>query len=171
MPGYVIHLAIGEEYLKMYPDEIKNYKDFIDGIIYPDTVEDKSKTHYGPKTSRVNLRNFFFDRDINTDFNKGMFLHLVTDYLFYNKFLKKFSKQQLHDDYDILNKELEKEFQVKIPDKIKGEIFYKEGKTKILDIEKINNFIRETAKNNLNDIKISVLNNDKEWLTIRSLNH
>ena len=42
MAGYVIHLAVGEEYLRNYPNEIKNYNDFIEGIIYPDSVTDKS---------------------------------------------------------------------------------------------------------------------------------
>lgn len=108
MAGYVIHLAVGEEFLRMYPNEIKNYNDFIDGIIYPDLVNDKALTHYGPKSSQVHLDEFFKNSDINNDFNKGYFLHLVTDYLFYNKFLKVFSKKDIYDDYDSLNERLEK---------------------------------------------------------------
>ncbi|HIU52041.1 MAG TPA: hypothetical protein IAB70_05445 [Candidatus Merdicola faecigallinarum] len=169
MAGYVIHLAVGEKYLKFYPNEIKNYDDFIQGIIYPDSVADKSLTHYGPKSSEVNLRDFFNDRDINNDFDKGYFLHLVTDYLFYNKFLKTFSKKYIYDDYDILNEALEKEFQVKIPSKVKDEVFYKTGKTKILDLKETIEFITETAKSNLKEIKTAVLNGDKNWLEIRPL--
>ena len=88
MAGYVIHLAVGEEFIRNFPNEITNYEDFIKGIIYPDSVEDKSLTHYGEKSSKVNLKLFFNERDILDDFNKGYFLHLVTDYLFYNKFLR-----------------------------------------------------------------------------------
>ena len=52
MAGYVIHLAVGEQFLKNFPNEIKNYEEFIKGIIYPDNVIDKSQTHYGPKSSK-----------------------------------------------------------------------------------------------------------------------
>ncbi len=169
MAGYVIHLAVGEEFLRNYPNEINNYNDFVEGIIYPDSVTNKSLTHYGPKSSMVNLKEFFKDRDINNDFDKGYFLHLVTDYLFYNKFLKTFAKEYIYDDYDILNKELENKFKVKIPIKVRDKVFYKSGKTKILNFEDTVNFIQETAKYNLNDIKKAVLNKDENWLKIRPL--
>ena len=169
MAGYVIHLAVGEEYLRNHPNEIKNYNDFIDGIIYPDSVTDKSLTHYGPMSSQPNLKEFFSDRDINSDFNKGYFLHLVTDYLFYNKFLKVFSKKYIYHDYDILNKELQEKFQVKIPDKVKDKVFYETGEPKILNLEKTIDFIKEAAKHDLNDIKSAVISDDKNWLEIRPL--
>lgn len=169
MAGYVIHLAVGEEFIKLHPNEIKDYEKFIEGIIYPDGVSDKSLTHYGSKSSKVNLKAFFNERDILDDFNKGYFVHLVTDYLFYNKFLEFFSSEYIYNDYDILNKELEEEFKVKIPDKIKNKVFYKEGKTTILNLEKVKEFIRKTAKYNLDDIKKAVLNNDSNWLEIRKL--
>lgn len=169
MAGYIIHLAVGEEFLKNFPNEIKNYDDFIEGIIYPDSVKDKSLTHYGPKSSQVNLRDFFNKREIEDDFNKGYFLHLVTDYLFYNKFLEIFSKQYIYNDYDILNKDLEKEFQVKIPNKIKDEVFYLDGKTQILSLEKTMKFIRKTAKYDLRNIRKSVFEGDPNWLEIRPL--
>lgn len=169
MAGYIIHLAVGEEFLRNYPNEIKKYDDFIEGIIYPDSVTDKSLTHYGPKSSMTNLKEFFIDRDIKEDFDKGYFLHLVTDYLFYNRFLKVFSKKYIYNDYDILNKSIEKEFKVKIPKKIKDKVFYKSGRTQILNLKKTIKFIKETAKYDLNDIKKAVFNNDENWLKIRPL--
>ena len=87
MPGYIIHLAVGNEFIKNHPTEILDKDKFIDGVIYPDLTYDKSKTHYGPKSSMTNLKNFFLDKEIDTDFNKGYCMHLITDYLFYNKFL------------------------------------------------------------------------------------
>ena len=41
MPGYVIHLAIAEKYLEKNKNE--KYNDFIDGVIYPDEINDKYK--------------------------------------------------------------------------------------------------------------------------------
>lgn len=169
MAGYVIHLAVGEEYLRNFPNEIINYKEFIDGIIYPDSVTDKSLTHYGPKSSQVHLDQFFKDKDLDTDFNKGYFIHLVTDYLFYNKFLTVFSKKYMYNDYDILNKSLEDRFKVKIPDKIKNSVFYNNGETKILNLDDTIKFIKETASYDINFIKTEVLKGNKDWLTIRPL--
>ena len=167
MAGYIIHLAVGEEYIRQHKNVIKNYNEFINGVIYPDNVTDKSLTHYGPKSSQVHLDKYFEERDIQTDFEKGYFLHLVTDYLFYNKFLEKFSKQILHNDYDLTNKEIESEFKVNIPSCITNRVFYKEGETQILNLEKTIQFIRETSNIKLETIKKAVLNGDKYWLTIK----
>ena len=142
MAGYVIHLAVGEEYLRIHTGDINDYDKFIEGIIYPDSVTDKSLTHYGPKSSQVNLRKFFNDRDIEDDFNKGYFIHLVTDYLFYNKFINTFSKKYIYNDYDILNKKLEEAFNVKIPLKIKEKVHYSSGITKILKLNDTIKFIK-----------------------------
>ncbi len=169
MAGYVIHLAVGEEYIRKYPNEINNYEDFIEGVIYPDSVTDKSLTHYGPTSSQVNLKRFFADKDINTDFNKGYCIHLITDYLFYNKFLTVFSSNYIYNDYDILNKELESKFKVKIPLKVRNKVFYSTGETKILNLNDTIKFIEETSSNNINDIKKAVLNENKNWLEIRPL--
>ncbi len=169
MAGYVIHLAVGEEFIRNFPNEIKNYEEFIEGIIYPDSVSDKSITHYGEKSSSVNLKAFLSEKDIESDFNKGYFLHLVTDYLFYNKFLTIFSSEYIYNDYDILNKKLEKKFKVKIPIQVKEKVFYKDGEAKILNLEEVIKFIENTAKYDLNYIKEAVLKNDKNWLEIRPL--
>lgn len=169
MAGYIMHLAVGEEYRRNYPDQINNEDEFIKGILYPDLTHDHSKTHYGPKSSQVNLKSFFNNRDINSDFHKGYLIHLVTDYLFYNKFLKKFSKKDIYTDYDITNMELKNEFNVKIPEEVIDMIFFKNGETKIIDLEETKDFIRKTGKYNLEDIKEAVLNDDPFWLTIRPL--
>ena len=168
MAGYVIHLAVAEAYIKKHPKDIDDYKKFIEGVIFPDSVSDKSITHYGEKSSKVNLRCFLEENEINDDYNKGYFLHLVTDYIFYNKLLECFSKD-IYNDYDILNKELQEKFDVKIPENIKENVFYKEGKTKILELKSVIKFIEEVSDYKLSEIKESVLRNDKYWFEIRNL--
>ena len=170
MAGYVIHLAVAEEYKKNYPSDIDNYEKFINGIKYPDSVKDKSLTHFGPKSSKVNLKAFFTEKDILDSFNKGYFLHLVTDYLFYNKYLELFSKE-IYNDYDILNNNLVKRYNIKITEDIKDKVFFKEGKTKILKESEVIKFIESTAKYRLEDIKEKVLSNDEYWLSIKQLKH
>lgn len=168
MPGYVIHLAVANQYIVKHPEDIKDYNKFIDGVIYPDGVTDKSTTHYGPKSSKVNLKSFLDTNKIDDDFNKGYFLHLVTDYLFYNRFLDYFSKD-IYNDYDILNKTLEEKYHVKLPEKAKDKVFYKTGETKILNLENVIKFIEETSDFTLEDIKKEVLNNDVKWSQFKTL--
>lgn len=168
MAGYIIHLAVAETYIKKHPKDIKEYEKFIEGVIFPDSVSDKSITHYGEKSSKVNLKHFLVENEINDDYNKGYFLHLVTDFIFYNKFLECFSKD-IYNDYDILNKRLQERFEVKLPDKVKASVFYKDGETKILNLESVTKFIEEVSTYKLDDIKDKVLENDSYWLEIRPL--
>lgn len=168
MAGYVIHLAVAEAYIKKHPNDIKNYDEFIKGVVFPDSVSDKSFTHYGEKSSKVHLDKFLSENDLDNDYNKGYFLHLVTDYLFYNKFLQYFSKD-IYNDYDILNKPLQEKYNVKITDDIKDKVFYKTGTTKILNLEDVINFIENASEYKLEDIKNEVLNHNEFWLEIKQL--
>ena len=170
MAGYVIHLAVAEEYIKKHKNQIEDYNKFIEGIIYPDSVKDKSLTHYGKKSSKVILNDFFKENTIDTCFEKGYFLHLVTDYLFYNNFLEYFSKD-IYEDYDISNKYLIEKYNVNIPENVKNKIFYKEGDTKVFTIESICKFIEKTSEYDIEDIKEQVLKDNKFWSTLSNLKH
>lgn len=168
MAGYVIHLAVAESYIKKHEDDIKDYNRFIEGVIFPDSISDKSITHYGEKSSKTDLKAFLEDNKIDNDYNKGYFLHLVTDYIFYNKLLKYFSKD-IYNDYDILNEKLQKKFNVTLPENIKDKVFYKEGKTKVLKLENIIKFIEDVSDYKLAEIKERILDNDTYWLEIKEL--
>ena len=85
MPGYVIHLAVGKVYSQN--NEINDLERFKEGIIAPDIEEDKSKSHYGPYSSSPGLNEFLEKQGIKDSYNEGYFLHLLTDYLFYNKYI------------------------------------------------------------------------------------
>ena len=56
MPGYVIHIAVANEYIRK--NNLRNPEEFIRGVIAPDDVEDKSLTHYGKYSSRTNLKQY-----------------------------------------------------------------------------------------------------------------
>lgn len=172
MPGFVIHLATANEYIKKHKNEIKNKHDFFQGCIYPDmtTKEGKKQTHFGESSAAVVLRNFFSSFDINTDYNKGYFLHLVTDYIFYNKLLPHTSKD-IYNDYDILNRYLIEKYNVPICDSIKDKVFFKEGQTKILSKELAEITIDKASANNLESIKKEILSTDyiEKWDLIKKL--
>ena len=167
MAGYVIHLAIAEEYLKKHKDVKEDYDEFIKGVIYPDSVTDKSLTHYGIKSSKVILKDFLQDNEINNSYMRGYFLHLITDYLFYNKYFEKFSKD-IYNDYDILNKRLIEKYNVVLPENIQNNVFYKEGETKILTMELAIKIIDEISDLNLNAVEKEIRENpnDEKWSKI-----
>lgn len=167
MPGYVIHLAVAKEYLNKNKEINEN--EFIEGVIYPDSVKDKSLTHYGKGSSYTNLFKFLTHKDINTIFNRGYFLHLLTDYLFYNRYIDTFSKD-IYNDYDLLNRKLIEKYDLKIPDKIKDSVFFKkEGELKILSMEIIDNLVRDISIMNINELAKEILKDPEKWTKIREL--
>lgn len=161
MAGYVIHLAIAEEYLKNNKGRKENNKEFIEGVIFPDSVKDKAQTHYGAKSSKVNLYKFLKENKIDNSFTRGYFLHLLTDYLFYNKYITCFSSD-IYNDYDILNLSLINKYNVNLPEKIEDKVFFKKGKLKILSHDIVEKLIKNISSMNLDSIKNDIYKNPKE---------
>ena len=163
MPGYVIHLAIAKEYLKINKE--KNIEEFLEGNIYPDLVKPKKDSHYGESPKNTNLKSFLENNDINTSFKRGHFLHLIADYIFYNKYILEIPEGGLYNDYDLTNKELIEKYNVDIPEKIKENVYFKEGKTKVLHLDIITKLIKEVSVLNLEQVKKETLNNEVKWNT------
>ena len=99
MPGFNIHLAIGKRYIEKQKNIIKNENSFYNGLVAPDLVTNKKVSHYTAETNTSNLEKYLQgkvrldlylkENKVETDFEKGVFLHLFTDYLFFNEFFKK----------------------------------------------------------------------------------
>ncbi len=91
MPGLSIHYAVATHSTKQ--NNITNLQDYINGSFYPD-LDQKLSRHYSdpnvnPETitglqKKVNLQAYIKEHSLNSDFEKGYFMHLVTDYLFYH---------------------------------------------------------------------------------------
>ena len=172
MPGFVIHTAIGAEYIKKHPNEIKEQSQFFKGILAPDLKsikngEDKSKLHYGiwGKYQTITyIDEFLKDKkvDMKKDYWKGYFFHLLTDHYFYNIDFKdehsqiKNNKDTFYKDYDCLNKDLIKKYNLINIDEFKEYIFFINEQPKYLNLEKIIKFID----------KISSFDIDKKIKTI-----
>lgn len=166
MAGFIIHLAIGEQYIKKHKEEIKNKNEFINGIIAPDLDEkmtdiekNKSKSHYGDwkdNKTITNIDKFLKDKEVNMgkDYWKGYFLHLLTDYYFYNIIFHKEYMQSLENnekfyyDYDCLNGELIKKYKelekYKV-EQIKKYIDILKEKPKYLKLDKVILFIEKIS--------------------------
>lgn len=169
MPGYVIHLAVAEEYLKKHNNNEENYNEFIEGVISPDNTNDKSKTHYGNGSSNTNLYKFILSNELTNSFIRGHFLHLLTDYLFYNQYIEYFSND-IYNDYDILNSTLINMYNVKLPSKIENQVFFKEnGTLKIITLELVQNLITNISNLNIDTVANEIKLFPEKWTTIRPL--
>lgn len=161
MPGYVIHLAIAQEYLRKHNK--KKSEDFILGSIEPDFTTDKTKTHYGKSPAYTNLKEYLENNKIDDDFKQGYFLHLVTDYLFYNYYLNEIRKPQIYEDYDVTNKTLIEKYKIDLPEKVKDKIFFKNGSPEILTVKLACKVIDEVSEYTLEEIAKEVIEGSDRW--------
>lgn len=149
MPGYVIHLAVGKVYSQH--NKIKDLQRFERGIIMPDTIKDKSKSHYGPASSQPDLNKFIQINGISSSYDEGYFLHLFTDYLFYNRFLKRW-EPSIYEDYDKLNAGIIQRYNIELMEEIKGAVRFKTGTLTLLSEEQIYHFIETVGRINVREI-------------------
>ena len=149
MPGYVIHLAIGKRYIDI--NHVIDANGFLKGCIMPDLL-DKEKSHYGDSSSNPDFQRFLTSNQLNTAYNQGYLLHLITDYLFYNRYLRDFSDEIYHD-YNKLNGFLIKKYNIDIPPEIREIVGDEKGKPKILTEDSICRFIEAIANIDLQKCK------------------
>lgn len=93
MASSAIHLAIAKKYLEKNP--LLDYKKVIGGTLYPDAADDNDKSHYtdinrgndnvSHVRGKVDLYKYLCEHEVLDDFELGWFLHLVTDYLFFDE--------------------------------------------------------------------------------------
>lgn len=144
MPGFVIHLAVAKKQIKL--DNIENEEDFIKGVIAPDLLKKQSiESHYGVSFGKPEWEKYFKNYDLKTDYNKGYFLHLITDYIFYSKYVTDW-KPEIYDDYDVLNDILIEKYDLKIPKEIESYVGSQNKPLTILNLDDIITFI-ETVGN------------------------
>ncbi len=139
----MIHLAVGSVYAQKYP--VTDMNAFMQGIIAPDRAQDKAKSHYGPYSSRPDLQSFIEEHPAFDAYTEGYFVHLLTDHLFYNRFLEKWDPQ-IYDDYNRLNAGIIQRYGITLPAEIKDVVKYKTGPLVLLDENRIYGFI-EAAGN------------------------
>lgn len=171
MPGYVIHIVIANEYIRKHQGEIKDKKTFIKGTIAPDLSNDKYKSHYGNYAEKhIGLSNFMkqTEIDINSDYGKGYFLHLIADELFYHTtfknealYVKKKHLKTFHHDYDCLNKELFRNYKInELPYEVKKYAKEINEKPELLDFERTKEFIDNLSEISIQE-QIDTINNKK----------
>lgn len=180
MPSFQIHLAIAQRYMEKHTIEDKDA--FMEGSIAPDFVRPKEKSHYtiGTPTddliknarNKVNLKRYLAENKVETDYEKGVFLHLLTDKIFFTEFFNEdYYKQttyqefceNLYISYNRTNSYIEEKYHLVLKkdmiEKIKDDIekskkekkvILQEGKN-ILQLDKIDAFIEKISDINLEE--------------------
>lgn len=153
MPGFTIHIAVATEYVKKHKNEIINENEFFDGTIAPDLSEDKYKSHYGKNLIGVYEFLQANEFDITSDYGKGYFLHLLVDEAFYHNYFKDecayatINHKNFYKDYGCLNEMIINDYKVTyIPEIVKKHFEKVEGKSEILNPQKIKNFINRLSE-------------------------
>lgn len=183
MPGFHIHLSIGNRYIEKH--KVQDKKQFLEGVIAPD-FEEKDKSHYTLTSTKDNLvehlkckvsiENFLKEHKLENDYEKGILLHLLTDKLFFTDFFPKeylekvgyqnftndlyFSYSQTNDylenRYHIeFSEELRKRINKNIEDSKKEKKMESNKGNNILPIEKLEAFIEEVSDIDLEKYKNS----------------
>lgn len=161
MPSFVIHLAVAEEYIRRHKKEIKNIEEFKKGSIDPDITDNKYKSHYGNYAEKhIGLKPFLeqTEIDINSDYGKGYFIHLLADEIFYhNDFKKEHDYTMTHNlnfynDYDCLNGKLLKKYKnITLPDELKKYTKQIKEKPKFLNYKRVKKFIKNISKKTIEE--------------------
>ena len=134
MASLAMHMAIAQEYCKKHNNV--NFTEFLRGSLQPDLEQDKNKSHYTQHAKiktikdfveyKVGLAEYVNDHKLTNDYEMGEFLHMLTDYLFYN-FLcntELFKKSGLNDlqqtgqavykDYDKVSLIVQKKYKLNL---------------------------------------------------------
>jgi len=188
--SFSIHLAIAKRYIEKQKS-IKNIDEFYNGVIDVDLAKDKVKSHYGIEEgdnvikdlkNKVLLYEYLKINNINTDYQKGIFLHLITDYLFFNNFLDKKYLQEVSDynfardlyySYIMTNEYIDKKYKIDYSKNIKKiktnknlkEIdIYNEHSKNILSLEKLDSFIENISNIDLDKYRTKIIQNKRNVL-------
>ena len=165
MPSFSIHLAVAQKYLEKNKN-VKNENDFFKGAIAPDFTDDKVKTHFSGHVdkndlllclrNKVLLYDFLKQTKIDNDYNLGIFLHLLTDYLFFNGFFKEefvsnisyddFTKR-LYNSYDLLDGHMQEKYNLGF---------------EYLTQEMQENILEKRKQTNVNNLKIESIINEEQ---------
>ncbi len=160
MASIIMHIATAKVHLQKYKD-VSSADEFIRGVVAPDVLGwkgDKIASHYGePRikgeslkqkfAGKVNLGKFISQRTIDTDYDKGYFLHLLGDFYFFNELLyrpeyeRHYNPHAIYDDYAILQNDVMSKYGVQYTPETKQWNITKEGQPTMITFDQVCSFI------------------------------
>lgn len=163
MPSLVMYLAIAKKYMEKHPEE--NEEEFIEGILAPDRKRnlraEKDRLHYGESSHRPDLNRYCQEEGLESSYNRGYFLNLLTDYLFYNRYLQEYSADIFYD-FKRMNKRIEDKYDVHVPEGLESRMHYEDGELKSVNEESVYKFIDTVGSLDLEQYREHTNEQDKE---------
>lgn len=155
MPSLIMYLAIAKKYIEKHPEESE--EEFIKGILAPDIKRnlkaEKARLHYGEQSShRPDLNRFYQERGLDSSYNRGYFLNLLSDYLFYNRFLQEYSISIFHD-FRKMNRRIKDKYRIDLPQELESRIKFEDGELSSIDEESVYKFIDSVSQLDLEKYK------------------
>lgn len=168
MPSFSIHISCVNRYFEKR--NITPSPDFIRGVLDVDLSENKFKSHYSKTTDtsdliaylngKVDIDRFLSKNDVSSDYDKGYFFHLLTDYYFYTSFfsedfltnlLYEDFKTIIYHDYESINKYLKDKYHVTYFDEIKKYDFTNNEEPIVLKFDLLDSFIDMISSIDIDD--------------------
>lgn len=156
MPSLDIHLAIAKRYVDK--NIVVDVISFNKGSLDPDFAQKHRISHYSGERNnndlisslknKVILNEYLKTNSIDTDYDRGVFLHLIADYIFFNDFF----------DKDYLNEMNYNDFRQDLYYSYRKNVLYLKEKYLIDSLELdvySKNKIDETIKKSINGKKIT----------------
>ena len=177
MPSMSAHMAIACRLCNLFD---VNKEEFIKGNLLPDLYDDKEKSHFKIKGKLFmvpNINEAINNLNINNSMDLGYLSHLLLDKYYFDEYLIKydstiFNNNNLYYDYDVLNIEIIKYFNLDInylkqilkefPKDINNEKLLKNiecldlnisGNTKIIDKEEFLCFLENVSKRIIDNLR------------------
>ena len=187
----LMHMAIGKRYCEKHPDE--DYKDLLLGSNLPDMTADKNTTHFGNTIRGLTYLEYAkrkIDLDavvekipLNSSLKRGIFLHLISDYVFFNDIRLKIDKERIkttlvrdmaHDsdlDYNYFSELLLSKYDIDfndIPEYLRKFISKPEQDHAIFyDENEVFNYIEKMSDFNLEKVRDAIINKHYEIFDIK----
>lgn len=96
-------------------------------------------------------------------------MHLLTDYLFYNRYIETWSTD-IYNDYDILNQPLIDKYRLYVPEKARNNMLEKKSnELKLLSMPLVDKLIKEVSIMDIDKIIKEVQEEPEKWTSIRPL--
>ena len=182
MPCTALHLAIVEEYVLKNKEAKKDV--FVEGAILPDLAEDKNASHYcinkkiksikDMVDTKVDIVKCSKEFDFSDELKKAVYLHLLTDYLFYQYIYNPETEKEnpkdvlvaLDSDQGIITEYVFGRYSINSPDGAEDLLKIKQntGKLRFLSEKEIERFIKVVSNFNLNDVKQNIVQNAELFL-------
>ena len=179
-----LHILIAEKYCEKH--KVENPLIYLDGAILPDIQKDKVASHFGKDIkpmsvkealdAKVDIKTCAKTLDFEKDVDKALFLHLLTDYVYYNFLYQgiidgtplKVILSDIENDSGVMTKQIQNTHAYTLPNEISYLLNEKEncGEYRLFNGDKFDAFVNLISSFDLKQVKKEILKNPSNFLEL-----